>query len=108
MEARYTLRHYITEDGKDVIIEWLRALNDRRAVSRVIRCLDRVRSGNFGDHKSAGEGVWELRIHYGLGYRVYYCFDGDTIVLLLAGGTKGTQDEDIEVARKRKADYERG
>lgn len=106
METRYTLRHYLTEDGSDVIIEWLRALHDRRAVSRVIRRLDRVRSGNFGDHKPAGEGVWELRIHYGPGYRIYYCFDGEMIVLLLAGGDKSTQTEDILTARRRKADYE--
>jgi putative addiction module killer protein len=108
MKMRYTLRHYITEDDSDVIIEWLRALNDLQAVSRIIRRLDRARSGNFGDHSSVGEGVWELRIDYGPGYRVYYCFEGDTIVLLLAGGDKATQITDIKIAKKRKTDYERG
>jgi len=108
VKTRYTLKHYLTEEGSDVIIEWLRGLDDRQAVSRVIRRLDRMRFGNFGDHKPAGEGVWELREHYGPGYRVYYCFDGAAIILLLAGGDKGTQTEDIKTARRRKADYEGG
>ncbi len=108
METRYKLRHYLTEDNSDVIIEWLLALDDRQAVSRIIRRLDRVRFGNFGDHTSVGEGVWELRIHYGPGYRVYYCFEGDTIVLLLVGGDKDTQVEDIKTAKNRKTNYEGG
>jgi len=108
MKTRYTLKHYLTEEGTDVIIEWLRGLNDHQAVSRIIQRLDRVRFGNFGDHKAVGEGVWELREHYGPGYRLYYCFDGDTIILLLAGGDKGTQTEDIKTAKRRKADYEGG
>ena len=108
MKVRYTLRHYLTMEGNDVIVDWLRVLGDRQAVSRIICCLDRVRYGNFGDHKSVGEGVWELRIHYGPGYRVYYCFEGDTIILLLAGGEKHAQQSDVKAAKKRKAEYERG
>jgi putative addiction module killer protein len=77
------------------------------AVPRIITALDHVRFGNFGDHKTVGSGVWGLRIHYGPGYRVYYCLDGANIVLLLCGGDKTTQDNDIANAKKFKQDYER-
>ena len=63
--------------------------------------------GNFGDHKSVGEGIWEARIDYGPGYRVYYCFEGIHIVLLLCSGNKGSQNKDISRAKLYKADYER-
>ena len=107
MYSRYTLRHYLTSDGKDVIISWLKDLQDRQAVTRVIARLDRVRFGNFGDHKPVAEGVWELRIDYGPGYRVYYCLDGEYIILLLCGGDKSTQQGDIKTAAAHKKDYTR-
>ena len=106
MYSQYTLRHYLTSDGNDVIISWLKGLQDRQAVTRIIARLDRVRHGNFGDHKPITEGVWELRIDYGPGYRVYYCLDGEYIVLLLCGGDKSTQKADIEIAVAHKKDYE--
>ena len=107
MRSRYTLRHYLAQDGKDGILAWMKGLRDRRAVTRIIACLDRVRQGNFGDHKAVAEGVWELRIDYGPGYRVYYCLDGEDIVLLLCGGDKNTQKTDIEKAAAYKKDYDR-
>ena len=105
MKTQYLLRHYLTEDGSDLVIEWLRALNDRQAVSRVLRFLDMMRSGNFGENK---EGVWELRVNYGPGYRIYCCFDGDVIVLLSAGDGRKAQPGDMKTAGKYKVDYERG
>ena len=107
MRSRYTLRHYLTQDGKDVILSWMKGLRDRQAITRIIACLDRVRHGNFGDHKAVAAGVWELRIDYGPGYRVYYCLDGEAIVLLLCGGDKSTQKTDIENAVAYKKDYDR-
>jgi putative addiction module killer protein len=107
MRLQYALRHYLAQDGRDVIISWMRELRDNQAVSRIIACLDRVRHGNFGDHKAVAEGVWELRIDYGPGYRVYYCLDGEYIVLLLCGGDKSTQKADIENAVAYKKDYDR-
>jgi putative addiction module killer protein len=107
MRFRYTLRHYLTTDGRDVILAWMKGLRDRQAVSRIIARLDRVRQGNFGDHKEVAENVWELRIDYGPGYRVYYCLDGEYVVLLLCGGDKATQKTDIEHALAWKKDYDR-
>lgn len=69
--------------------------------------IDRVEDGNFGDRGFVGGGVWEIRIHYGPGYRVYYGEDGPAIVLLLCGGDKGTQRRDIRSARELWAEYRR-
>lgn len=77
------------------------ALRDMRARVAILRRFERVRLGNFGDHKFCRDGVWELRIDVGAGYRVYYARAGQTIVLLLCGGDKRTQSADII----RAADY---
>ena len=107
MEERYHIRHYLTQEGKDVFATWLRKLRDSKVRMYIVRRLDRVVLGNFGDHKSCGShGLWELRIDYGPGYRVYYCLDGETMVILLCGGDKSTQDEDIAKAKMYKTDYD--
>jgi putative addiction module killer protein len=79
---------------------WLRKLKDRRAAARVLVRIDRLAAGNPGDVKPVGEGISELRINYGPGYRVYYLQDGDTLVVLLCGGEKSTQDDDIKNAKR--------
>jgi len=94
----YEIFHYQTADGLDVYDTWLDHLADADAVSRIIRRVDRIQSGNFGDHKSVGQGVWELRIDYGPGYRVYYAMMGRQVVLLLCGGDKRKQSADIQRA----------
>lgn len=71
------------------------------------RRIDRLAAGNFGDHKPCGNGVWELRIDVGPGYRVYYAMDGQTVVLLLCGGDKRSQQSDIDAAVKYWNDYQR-
>ncbi|MDR3158599.1 MAG: type II toxin-antitoxin system RelE/ParE family toxin [Zoogloeaceae bacterium] len=76
---------------------WLEAL-DQRAVGQVNARIRRAELGNFGDAKPVGEGVSEMRIHYGPGYRVYFKQTGRTIYLLLAGGNKSTQSADIKAA----------
>ncbi len=96
---------YETIDGKSPFKAWLRNLRDQRAKQRVRARIARVRLGNFGDLKSVGEGVLELRIHAGPGYRVYLGRDGDAIVVLLAGGDKGSQDRNISEARRYWKDY---
>lgn len=95
--SEYTVVHY-TEDGRDIFQEWLDDLRDMRVYNAVRRAVDRVISGNFGDHKPCREGVWELRIHVGAGYRVYYSISGNEIILLLCGGSKNTQNKDIDKA----------
>lgn len=92
----YRIEHYLTAEGqKDLYDDWLRRLRDARAKMAVIRRVTRVEQGNFGDHKFCRDGVWELRIDAGPGYRVYYGLAGDRLVLLLCGGDKGTQSADI-------------
>jgi putative addiction module killer protein len=77
---------------------WLRKLKDRRAAARVLTRIDRLAAGNPGDVKPVGQGITELRIDYGPGYRVYFLRDGDRLILLLTGGDKSTQDADIQTA----------
>ncbi|WP_027173485.1 type II toxin-antitoxin system RelE/ParE family toxin [Methylobacterium sp. 10] len=83
----------------DVFDGWLRGLRDARAKARVALRLDRLAHGNAGDMKSVGEGVSELRIDYGPGYRIYFVRRGEALVILLCGGDKGSQDRDIARAK---------
>jgi putative addiction module killer protein len=103
----YTVEHYITADGKDLTQDWLDELRDLRARVAILRRIDRVELGNFGDHKSVGGGVSELRIDVGPGYRVYYAQAGNTLVLLLLGGDKRGQQGDIERAISCWNDWQR-
>jgi putative addiction module killer protein len=80
---------------------------DPRAAAKIDIRIDRAESGNFGDHKFESDGVWELRIDYGPGYRVYYALDGDRIILLLVGGDKSTQASDLTKAVKFWRDYQK-
>ena len=101
------IQHYTTPDGRIPFTEWLNSLRDRRARVRIQFRLRRVSSGNLGDYRSVGEGVYELRIDYGPGYRVYFGQVGTTIVLLLCGGDKSTQAADIRKAKEYWTDYEK-
>jgi putative addiction module killer protein len=78
--------------------EWLHGLRDRTALARILVRIDRLALGNPGDVRPVGEGVSELRIDYGPGYRVYFARRGATLVLLLCGGDKSSQRRDIEAA----------
>ena len=83
-----------------VFDRWLRKLNDRRAAARVLVRIDRLATGNPGDVRPVGEGISELRIDYGPGYRVYCLQQGDVMIVLLVGGDKSTQDKDIVQAKR--------
>ncbi|MBI5204429.1 MAG: type II toxin-antitoxin system RelE/ParE family toxin [Nitrospirae bacterium] len=96
----FTLEYYISESNKIPFKDWLEGLKDIRARAKIRISLDRVRLGNFGHVKSVGEGVHELKIDYGPGYRVYYAFAGNTIILLLLGGDKASQSKDIARAKE--------
>ena len=92
---------YSTSNGKSPFYDWQNKLNENtRAIIRTR--LDRIRLGNFGDSKiiKGGEGVWELRIDFGPGYRIYFGKKGATVVVLLVGGDKGSQDRDIAKAKR--------
>ena len=79
---------------------WLAALTDQKAKARIIARLRSATLGNFGDCEPVGEGVSEMRIHVGAGYRVYYIRTGNTVYVLLTGGNKSTQKKDIAQAKK--------
>ncbi len=91
---------YLTEDNDCPFETWLESLRDRQARARIKTRLDRVGQGNLGDFKSVGEGVLELRIDYGPGYRIYVAQSGRTVILLFCGGHKSTQDQDILRAKR--------
>ena len=82
----------------DNFAKWIDGLRDIRARARILVRIERLASGNPGDVKAVGEGVSELRINYGPGYRVYYKKRGQRVIVLLAGGDKGTQAKDIKTA----------
>ena len=84
----------------NIFIEWLKGLKDRRAVARIAMRIDRFESGNPGHVRDVGDGVSEMKIDYGPGYRVYYVRREKTIYLLLCGGDKRTQDKDIAEAKR--------
>ncbi len=84
----------------DIFAQWLDGLRDLRARARVQARIERLAAGNAGDVKAVGEGVSELRIDYGPGYRVYFTKRGRAVVILLAGGDKHTQANDIRIAQR--------
>jgi putative addiction module killer protein len=85
--------------------KWLAKLRDERAITAVTSRLDRLAFGHVGDAEAIGQGVSELRIHYGPGYRVYFQQRGDTIIVLLCGGDKSTQSDDIKRALRLAAEW---
>ena len=100
---QYAIREYI-EGGQSPFADWVDAL-DAVDAARVDRYIRRLEAGNFGNAKPIAEGMSELKIDYGPGYRVYYGLDGKTLIILLAGGTKRHQQRDIEAALFRWRKY---
>src|SRR5260221_8565455 len=98
MEDVIEIRHYLSRAGKDIFDDWLTELTDARAQAKIAVRINRLAAGNFGDCKSLRQGLYELRIDWGPGYRVYYAMLERVYVLLLCGGGK----------RKKSAGIERG
>jgi putative addiction module killer protein len=84
----------------EVFDAWFQSLKDKQVARRIQAQIDRAEEGNFGDYKAVGEGVSEMRINHGPGFRVYFTVLGIEIVILLAGGDKSSQAKDIEMAQK--------
>lgn len=99
------VRHFVNRSGKDVFDDWLSQLADVRAQAKIAARINRLAAGNFGDSKPLREGVCELRIDWGPGYRVYYARQGRVCVLLLCGGDKRKQSSDIDRALEFLKDY---
>jgi putative addiction module killer protein len=102
----YQIIHYLDEGGNDLYQAWLDALRDRVAKVAIIRRVARLELGLFGDCKPLGDGISELRIDVGAGYRVYYAQVGKMLILLTSGGDKKSQRGDIERAIRLLKDWE--
>src|SRR5579864_1776674 len=101
-----TLREYLDKAGRSPFGRWFDDL-DATAAAKVTTALARIEQGNFSSVKGVGAGVFEHRIDFGPGYRVYFGKDGETLVILVGGGTKKRQDRDIATAHARWADYKK-
>lgn len=99
--------YYETPDGKQPVQEWLYALRDIMARAKLRARIDRVKLGNFGKCDPVGQGVMELKLDFGPGYRIYFGQMGQALIVLLCGGDKGTQPKDIKRAQEYWADYKR-
>jgi putative addiction module killer protein len=102
-----TINEYMDERGNSPYADWLKSLRDPKTRARIIMQVDRMELGLFGDSQPVGDGLSELRIHYGPGYRVYYGKEGEQIYLLLCGGDKSTQTKDIKQAKAYWQDHKR-
>lgn len=98
------IEFYWDREGHSPFREWYLSL-DSIVADRIDARLTRIMAGNLGDHKSLKGGIHELRFFFGPGYRIYFAKDGGKVVILLAGGTKGTQPKDIRTARNYYRDY---
>lgn len=106
MDEKYQVELYQRQSGVVPFRDWLDRLRDLQAVARIRARLTRIRAGNFGQARALGDGVYELKIDHGPGYRVYYAMAGKTVVLLLIGGDKSTQKRDIETAKDYWREYQ--
>ena len=100
------IREYHDQSGRVPFRRWFEALN-AQAVAKVTTALARLELGNFSNIKGVGSGVYEIRINFGPGYRVYFGKDGEELVILLAGGVKQRQSRDIQLAKQFWHDYNR-
>lgn len=98
---------YVDSTGKTPFTDWMEKLRDRKARVKIHTRIDRLRLGNAGDYKTLGNGLFELRIHYGPGYRIYFGKAGESLILLLCAGNKTTQRQDVNLAKQYWMDYRR-
>ncbi|MEN9724313.1 MAG: hypothetical protein RJB38_2299 [Pseudomonadota bacterium] len=97
--VKFQIQEYLNTAGESPYRHWLDSL-DVSVKARIQARIFRFQLGNLGDHKSVGKGVWEARIQFGPGYRVYFGKDGDRLILLLLGGSKSSQSRDIRKAQE--------
>ena len=98
---------YQTASGKEPLTDWLQSIRDKQAQAKIRVRIKRLEAGHFGDCHPVGEGVIELREHLGAGYRVYFGRHGQTVVILLCGGSKKSQPADIKSAKAYWEDWKR-
>jgi putative addiction module killer protein len=102
-----TINEYLDAEGKSPYAEWLGQLRDAKTKAKIMMRVDKMELGLFGDVEPIGDGLSELRVHYGSGYRVYYGKEGRHVYLLLCGGDKSTQAKDIKKAKAYWKDHKR-
>lgn len=102
---RREIQIYRASNGREPFTKWLESIRDLKTQTRIQARLDRLEIGNLGDCRSVGEGVFELRLQFGPGYRIYFGEVDQTIVLLLCGGDKSSQARDIEQAKVHWREY---
>jgi len=100
------IRFYQKPNGKEPFSEWFKSIKDIKIRAHLKNRFERVCVGNTGDCKAVGDGIFEIRIHYGPGYRVYFAEKGGYFILFLIGGTKNSQKKDIEKAKAYWADFQ--
>lgn len=100
-----TIEIYRASNGREPFVEWLESLKDKTLKARINNRIRRMEINHFGDCKNLGDGVFELRCHFGAGYRVYFGIKNEKIVLLLCGGDKSSQVVDIVKAKNYWRDY---
>jgi len=101
----FEIEIYETKAGKIPFSIWFNGLKEIHTRAKILTRIDRLKLGNFGDCKSVGDGIYELRIHYGPGIRLYYSRVGNKVLLLLCGGDKSSQVKDIKKAKEFLKDY---
>lgn len=99
---------YCDKYGKEPFTIWINSLKDSTTKARIQQRIRRIEGGNFGDHTSVGMGVWELRLDFGPGYRVYYAHENNQVVILLCAGSKKSQQKDIDQAQGYWTEYKGG
>lgn len=97
---KYKISIFVTNDGKSPFLTWLESIKDAQTKRRIQVRIDRLAVGNLGDCKSIGNNLYELRLFFGSGYRIYYTTEDDKIIILISGGDKSTQSDDIVKAKK--------
>jgi putative addiction module killer protein len=105
MNTRYKLLLYTTANGRQPYADWLRRLEDKTGAHLIGSHLNRIRLGHLSKTRFVGDGVWELKINFGPGYRVYYLLGHQDVIVLLGGGDKASQDGDIRLAKMFAFDY---
>lgn len=105
-EMNNIINEYVTKNGEAPYSNWLNSLKDLKGKAIIISHVDRMELDCFGDSKALGDGIVELRIHYGPGYRVYYAREGRNVYLLLCGGDKSRQNKDIKLAKQYWQQYQ--
>lgn len=112
MNQKKEIKYYVKSNGLEPYTEWFNSIKDAKTKAVILTRIDRLKLGNMGDCEPVGQGLSELKIHYGAGYRIYFGQIGTTLVILLCGGDKSTQKKDIKKAHEywndlTEGDYEK-